>query len=387
MNEALAANLAAHFKSVNGVAPRLFFAPGRVNIIGEHTDYNDGYVLPAALDLATYVAAAPRDDRRLLLHARASAQSAEFDLDEAHPTRRGDWSDYARGVVTMLQRAGVSVGGATLLIDGDLPMGSGLSSSASFEVAIALALTHLVGVDMDRSELARLCQRAENDFVGMRCGIMDQLIVCRAQKGAALLLDCRTLEARAIPIDPAVRLIVCDSGVRHTLAGSEYNLRRRDCETAVALLARVLPGLKALRDLSLDQLATHAHVLPPTVFRRARHVVSENWRTLFAAAALESGRLEECGRMIDASHDSLRDDYEVSCAELDRLVDAARDLPGVYGARMMGGGFGGCTINLVAAEQAESFMAAMGEACADEDGAPPAMFCCSPGPCASEIHL
>jgi galactokinase len=339
MNEALAANLAAHFKSVNGVAPRLFRAPGRVNLIGEHTDYNEGFVLPAAIGLSTYVAAAPRADERLVVQARGLAQAAEFDLNEASPTPRGEWSDYARGVALELQRAGVALSGATLLVDGDLPLGAGLSASASFEVAVALALSRLAGVEISPLELAQLCQRAENEFVGMRCGLMDQFIICCAQAGAATLLDCRTLEARAIPIDSGTRLIVCDSGVRHTLAGSEYNLRRRDCETAVALLSPVLPSIRALRDVTLDQLQAHAALLPHDVFRRARHVVSENWRTLFAAAALEAGRLDECGRMMNASHESLRSDYEASCPELDVLVDAARTSPGVYGARMMGGGF------------------------------------------------
>jgi galactokinase len=382
MNEALAANLAAHFRSMHGVAPRLFRAPGRVNLIGEHTDYNDGYVLPAAIGLATYVAAAPRDDSRLLLQARGLAQAADFDLNETDPKPRGDWSDYARGVALELQRAGVTLVGAALLIDGDLPLGAGLSASASFEVATALALTRLAGVEIAGVELAKLCQRAENEFVGMRCGIMDQFIVACAQGGAATLLDCRTLAARAIAIDPAARLIVCDSGVRHALAGSEYNLRRRDCETAVGLLKGVLPGVRALRDVSPAELEAKAAALPPQIYRRARHVVGENWRTLFAAAALEAGRLDECGRMMNASHASLRDDYEVSCPELDALVEAARALPGVYGARMMGGGFGGCTINLVAEDCAEEFFDAMGAAFGDES---PAMFCCTPVAGAAEI--
>jgi len=387
MNKALVANLAAHFKSFNGAAPRLFRAPGRVNVIGEHTDYNDGYVLPAAIDLATYVAAAPRADRQLALHARAFAEAAEFDLDDANPTPRGDWSDYARGVAILLQRGGARLSGATLLIDGDLPMGAGLSASASLEVAVALALTRLAGLDLPRDALAKICQRAENEFVGMRCGIMDQFVICAAQAGSALLLDCRSLETRPVSLGADARLIICDSGVRHELANSEYNLRRRDCETAVALLSRALPGISALRDVSLEQLKANEPLLPQTIYRRARHVVSENWRTLFAAAALESGRLEECGRMMNASHDSLRDDYEVSCDELDQLVDAALALPGVYGARMMGGGFGGCTINLVAAERAEEFMEALADACRDEADLAPPMLCCSPGAGAQEIDI
>jgi galactokinase len=382
MNEALAANLAAHFKSMHGVTPRLFRAPGRVNLIGEHTDYNDGYVLPAAIGLATYVAAAPQEEPRLMLQARGLAQAAAFDLNDANPKPRGDWSDYARGVALELQRAGVRLSGAALLIDGDLPLGAGLSASASFEVATALALSRLAGVEIASVELAKLCQRAENEFVGVRCGVMDQFIVACAQAGAATLLDCRTLAARPIAIDPAARLIVCDSGVRHALAGGEYNLRRRDCETAVGLLKGILPGVTALRDVSPAQLEVKAAVLPAEIYRRARHVVSENWRTLFAAAALEEGRLDECGRMMNASHASLRDDYEVSCPELDALVEAARALPGVYGARMMGGGFGGCTINLVAENCAEEFFDAMGAAFGEES---PAMFCCAPVAGAAEI--
>lgn len=386
MASTIAADLIARFRRLFGAEPRLFRAPGRVNLIGEHTDYNDGFVMPAALDLATCTAIAPRRDRRLRVHSLAFAATVEFDLDDPRPKPRGDWSDYVRGVAIMLERAGHRLTGGDLMIDGDLPMGSGLSASAALEVSAGYALlANASNIDIDSIELAKCCQRAENEFVGMRCGIMDQFISCRGIEGHALLLDCRSLAARPVRIDPRARLVICNTMVHHELASSEYNLRREDCERAVALLSGPLGGIKALRDVTAAQLAEYAALLPKAAFRRARHVIGENKRVLKAAAALEAGDLTLCGKMMNESHLSLRDDYEVSCPELDAMVDLASGVEGVFGSRMTGGGFGGCTVNLVEAGAVDRFAAVIGKAYRDATGLTPSIFRCSPGPGAGPV--
>lgn len=387
MNEALVRALAASFRSLYAREPLLFRAPGRINLIGEHTDYNDGFVLPAAIELATYVAIAAREDRRICVKSQQFERDFAFDLDAAPAPRAGDWSDYARGVALVLERAGRRLRGADLLIDSDLPMGAGLSASAAFEVAVGLALATVAGATIAPVELALLCQRAENEFVGAQCGVMDQFISCSGVAGSALLLDCRSLEARPVAIDSSARLLVCDTMVRHQIAIGDYNLRRRECASAVARLSAALPGLSALRDVSEEELAEHAALLPPPLERRARHVVTENARTLRAAHALDEGDLVECGRLMNASHASLRDDYEVSCKELDIMVEAAQGLPGVYSARMMGGGFGGCTINLVAANEAEQVTEQVATAYRDATGVVPKIFSCIAGAGAGPVIL
>lgn len=385
MTATIAAQLIARFGRLFGAAPRLFRAPGRVNLIGEHMDYNDGFVMPAALDLATYAAIAPRRDRRLWVHSLAFAATVEFDLDDPEPEPRGDWSDYVRGVAIMLERAGHRLTGVNLMIDGDLPMGAGLSASAALEVSVGYALAQMSNVDVDLIELAKLCQQAENEFVGMRCGIMDQFISCCGIEGCVLLLDCRSLAARPVRIDPRTRLVICNTMVHHELASSEYNLRRQDCERAVALLSGPLGGVRALRDVTPERLAERATLLPETVFRRARHVISENNRVLEAAAALEAGDLILCGRMMNESHASLRDDYEVSCPELDLMVELASGVEGVFGSRMTGGGFGGCTVSLVETGAVDRFAAIIGKAYRNATGLTPSIFCCSPGPGAGPV--
>jgi galactokinase len=295
-------------------------APGRVNLIGEHTDYNDGFVLPCAIDRFTVVEAEPRNDRTM--HVESLGESDDFALDSVE--RTGTWRDYVRGVVERLQLEG----GATLRIESDVPRGAGLSSSASLEVAVARALSELGG-----EELALLCRRAENEFVGVQSGIMDQFAVTLCRAGHALLLDCRDLSYRHIPIPDAAAIVVCDSHVRRKLTDSGYNQRRADCEAAAAEL-----GLASLRDATLDQV----YGMP-----RARHVVSENERTLRAAAALESGDCETFGELMNASHASMRDDFEIVPPELDALAAATRAVHGCYGSRLTGGGFGGCTVSFV----------------------------------------
>ena len=367
------------FRRTFGGEARLYRAPGRVNLIGEHTDYNDGFVLPAALEQCAWAAAAARPDRRLRARSTRVGETVEFDLDDPAARRRRDWSDYVHGVALMLQRDGYRLIGADLLIDSDVPVGGGLSSSAALEVSTGYALLACAGSEIDRTRLALCCQRAENEFVGMRCGIMDQFASCYGAADRALLIDCRSLERRLAPIDASVRLVICNSMVRHELAVSEYNRRREQCEEGVAWLSKALPGIRALRDITLDDLARHGGALSDVIFRRCRHVVAENDRVLRAVAALEAGQVEEFGRLMNESHASLRDDYEVSCRELDVLAETARRLDGVLGARMTGGGFGGCTVNLVRAEAAERFVAGVAEGYAAAVGIIPEVLVCRPG--------
>ncbi|PPD44472.1 MAG: galactokinase [Methylocystis sp.] len=380
------AELSLSFERRYGATPLLFRAPGRVNLIGEHTDYNDGFVLPAALDLATFVAIAPRTDRLIKVHSANLDRSFTFDLDVAQERRR-DWSDYVRGVAVELGATGHRLPGADIAIWSTLPMGSGLSASAALEVAVGYALMSVAGEPIDRLELAKASQSAENAFVGMRCGIMDQYISCHGIEGCALLLDCRSLEATPIRIDSRARIVVANTMVHHQLAGSAYNERRLDCEQAVAILYKAIDGVAALRDIDTAQLEMHAHLLPGRIARRARHVVTENARTLEMAAALEAGALETSGRLMNASHASLRDDYEVSCPELDLMVDLARGAPGAYGARMTGGGFGGCVVSLVEATAAESFAARVAPAYEKETGLAPVIFSCFPAAGAGSVAI
>lgn len=334
-----------------GQAPRVFRAPGRVNLIGEHTDYNDGFVMPAALDFASLIAAAPRDDARLVLRSTHFDEEVSYPLEDGAARKAGHWSDYMRGVAVVLRGEGFPIGGATLMLEGNVPMGAGLSSSASVEVATALALLTLSGVTLSRPRIAQLCQRAENEFVGMRCGIMDQFISACGQSGHALMLDCRSLESRLLPLASDARIVICNSMVRHELTGGEYNERRQACEEGARRL-----GLRALRDATPHDVEK---LDDPLLRQRCRHVVSENLRVEEAARALTSGALERFGELMLQSHESLRDDYQVSCAELDTLVELARPLPGVYGARMTGGGFGGCTVNLVRDQDVPAFLDAI----------------------------
>jgi len=366
--------------------PHVYRAPGRVNLIGEHTDYNDGFVLPAALELATYAAASARPDRRLRVRSLLMDETLEFDLDEVDPKPRKDWSDYVRGVAVMLARAGHRLAGVDMMLWSDVPVGGGLSSSAALEVAVGYALLSESKLDVDLTALALTGQRAENEFVGMRCGIMDQFIACHGAAGHALLLDCRSLDWRLVPIDPKARLMICNSMVRHSHAAGEYNSRRHDCEEGVRLLSKALPGIKALRDVSIDQLERHAELLSPVVYRRCRHIVTENDRTVRAADALEAGDLALFGRLMAESHASMRDDFEITCSEIDVMVEIASRIPGVFGARMTGGGFGGCTISLVEASAVEGFKQGVANAYRDATGLDPTIFTCSPGAGVSTVR-
>jgi galactokinase len=350
----LADRLAARFSALFGGTPRVYRAPGRVNLIGEHTDYNDGFVLPAALELSAWVAATPRTDGRLVVQSDTVSERREWNL-EPEPRPGGGWGDYVLGVAVMLRREGHADGGATLLVASDVPLGAGLSSSAALEVAVATTLVDVAGRRLDPTTTAMLCQRVENEFVGARVGIMDQFVACHARPHTALLLDCRSLGSRAVPVPSGVRLVACNTMVRHDHAGGEYNRRRAECERGVAILRTRQPTVASLRDVDPITLEAHRAELPDEIFRRCRHVVTENGRVLRMAAALEQSDLAAIGPLMAESHRSLRDDYEVSCPELDAMVEAAA-MPGVYGARMTGGGFGGCTVNLVDAEAVDEFM-------------------------------
>jgi galactokinase len=339
-----------------GREPRLFRAPGRVNLIGEHTDYNEGFVLPMAIDRETVVAAAPRKDRQVRAFSLNLNEAVEFDLDHPGPPQRGLWLDYLEGVAQALEQTGARLQGADLMIFSDVPTGAGLSSSAALEVSVGLALSCISGRDVDGVTLALSGQRAEHEYVGTKCGIMDQFVAALGQAGHALLIDCRSLIATPVTLDTTrVAVVICDTHIKHELSDSEYNVRRRECERGVEILQEVLPGIRALRDVTIEDFERHRERLPEPVRRRCRHVITEDERTLNAVVALRRGDLEEMGRLMGQSHRSLRDDYEVSCAELDLLVEIAGNFPDCLGARMTGGGFGGSTVNLVRREALSEF--------------------------------
>jgi galactokinase len=377
--------LQQRFRALYGDEARIYRAPGRVNLIGEHTDYNDGFVMPAAIDFSTWVAIAPRNDRRLAIYSQNFSESIEFDLDEADPHALGHWSDYVRGVAVMLERSGYRLQGAAMLINGEVPIGSGLSSSAAIEVASGLALVGNSHLTVDRLALAKLCQRAENEFVGMRCGIMDQFISCFGHAGQALMLDCRSLEYRLLPLPPDLRLVICNTMVKHELAAGQYNARRAECEAGVRHLASALPNVRALRDVTMADLQQYGSDLPEVIYKRCRHVISENARVIEAAAALDRRDLVAFGQLMAESHRSLRDDYEVSCAELDIMVELAGQVEGVYGARMTGGGFGGCTVNLVKDDSVADFQPSVALGYQQATGITPDIYVCVAAEGAEEI--
>jgi galactokinase len=351
-----ARTVAERFRAVYGTSPSgLFRAPGRVNLIGEHTDYNDGFVMPVAIDFSCYSAIRSRSDRTLSVYSQQFQENIEFNLDRLVGPPKKHWTDYVRGVAAVLRDEGYPLKGADLLIDGQVPIGSGLSSSASIEVSSALALTSLGGITVPLGTLARLCQRAENAYTGARCGIMDQFVSCFGRQDQALLLDCRSLEMTYLALPPNVRLVICNTMVRHELAAGEYNERRASCERSIEAIRKFLPNIRALRDLTLEDLEKYGSLLSEIDFRRCRHVITENARVIDAKEALRHVDLARFGQLMYQSHNSLNHDYEVSCRELNLMVSLARNLPGVYGARMTGGGFGGCTINLVEREAVTEF--------------------------------
>ena len=374
-----------HFRKLFGDHPRIFRAPGRVNLIGEHTDYNDGFVMPAAVGFSTYVAIAARPDRKLAIHSEEFSGNFEFDLDKLPEQRTGAWCDYVLGVASVLRQRGLKLGGANLLVHGEVPIGAGLSSSAALEVASALALMSMGNVQLPLTEVALICRRAENSFVGARVGIMDQFVACMGKAGHALLLDCRSLEFQFVPIPAGIELVVCNTMTKHDLATGAYNTRREECEEGVRYFAKWNSEVRALRDVSLELLDQHIHELPATIGKRCSHVVRENQRTLDAARAFAEDDLIHVGRLMRESHESLRDLYEVSCRELDIMVEAAEGLPGFCGGRMTGGGFGGCTINLVRQEDAENFAKQIAERYRLKAAIQPQVYLCTAEAGAGEL--
>lgn len=374
-----ASELARKFQSRFGTQCEVYRAPGRVNLIGEHTDYNEGFVLPAAIEFSCWTAIQAREDRKLVVYSENFDETAEAHLDTLPARGGGKWFDYPMGVARALEREGKRLSGANLYIRGEVPFGAGLSSSAAVEVCVGYALLNSAKLPFDLWELARLSQRAENEFVGARCGIMDQFISCFGRAGHALLLDCRSLVFEPVPIPREVHLVICNTMVKHELSFGEYNARREECEEAVRRLRGVMPEIRALRDATAGQLEQHRGRLGEKLYRRSLHVVTENDRARRAAAALKAGDLSAVGPLFAGSHRSLRDNYEVSCPELDLMVELAEGLPGVRGARMTGGGFGGCTINLVDAAHSHEFRSAIAEKYAAKTGLRPEVYICKAG--------
>jgi galactokinase len=345
--------MASLSESLNHAAS--FAAPGRVNLIGEHTDYSGGFVMPAAINFRTIATIRPRPDAKIVLHSANLFSTAEYRADQLPKAARHDWSDYPMGVAWSLAERGIRLPGFELSIRGDVPLGAGLSSSASIVVSTALALLSVAGAELPMVQIALACQRAENGFVGAKSGIMDQFISCAGEQDHALILDCRSLEYRALPIPPDVLIVVCNSMVKHSHAAGEYNQRRGEVEEGTRILRERRPGIELLRDATEAELTAAQGLMPENVFRRCRHILTENKRVQLAAEALERRDLVFFGQLMREAQLSIRDDFEASCREIDILVDIASQLPGCYGARMTGGGFGGCTVNLVAQTQAASF--------------------------------
>jgi len=349
------------FRKLYNEHPLVVRSPGRVNLIGEHTDYNEGYVLPAAIDKAIYFAIAPRGDVRCRIHALDLKEVFDFDLSRLESSARG-WPNYLTGIVDQMIKGGRRLRGFHCAFGGDIPIGAGLSSSAALETGFAFALNSLFELNIDNLSLVRLAQQSENEFVGVRCGIMDQYANIFGEQNSVIRLDCRSLESRLYPFNfSSVSIVLFDTGVSHSLASTEYNLRREECAEGVRVIRRAFPRVTHLRDVNSAMIHEFEGEMKPEIFRRCKYVIEENERVLHAATALEQNDLSTFGSLMNSSHEGLRDDYEVSCVELDFLVDAVKSSPNVYGARMMGGGFGGCTINLIENDEIERINAQVAE--------------------------
>lgn len=377
-----------------GEKPRVFRAPGRVNLIGEHTDYNDGFVLPIAIDREVMVAASACSSHLASIGSIDYDQSATFRITGLKPGSDGGWltppapgwAAYPAGVAWSLCDAGFEPSGIDAVFTSNVPIGSGLSSSAAVEVAFAIAWEHLSGFVLRRPDMARVCQRAENEYVGVKCGIMDQMISAMGKAGHALLIDCRDLSSQHVPLPDNCSVIVGDTKVERSLASSAYNERRAQCEEAVRIFQKHDGAIRALRDVTPEFISQHEDELPDVVRKRARHVVSENARTLLSVEALKRGDLATFGRAMIASHASLRDDYEVSCRELDAMVEAALRVEGVIGARMTGGGFGGCAVSLVRNDAVERYLNEVPAAYKKAAGIEPAVYVCQAADGASVVR-
>jgi galactokinase len=363
-----------------GAKPEIFAAPGRVNIIGEHTDYAEGFVMPAAIDFATLAGISPRSDGKVVIYSENFKEQREFDAAALPAERSRHWSDYPLGVLSILAGEGHTIPALSLSIWSDVPLGSGLSSSAAIEVATAIAVLSLIGVSYPGPVLARLCQRSENEFVRSACGIMDQFISANGKKDHALLLDCRDLSYKLAPIPADVALVIANTMVKHAVTGGEYTSRRAQVEEAAAVIGRHRPEVKFLRDATLGDLEKWGDEMSAEAVKRARHVISENERTVEAAEALgqlqNSNERKKLGRLMAEAHWSYSHDFEASCEEADAMVELAQDLPGLIGARLTGGGFGGCTVNLVEAAHAKEFAAELGRRYETRTGIQPQIHIC-----------
>jgi galactokinase len=356
--------------------PQVFVAPGRVNLIGEHTDYAEGFVMPAAINFATLAGISPRADGKIAIYSENYGEEKIFEAAALPTSAAKHWSDYPLGVVSILAGQGNTIPGFSLSLWGDVPLGSGLSSSASVEVATAVAVISLIGVRYPGPVLARLCQRAENEFVGANCGIMDQFISANGAEDHALLLDCRDLSYKLAPIPANVALVIANTMVKHAISGGEYTSRRAEVEAACAVIASHRSGVKFLRDCTVEDLEKWGPEMTPNSLKRARHVITENARAVAAADALIRRDLPELGRLMAEAHESYSKDFEASCEEADAMVALAQDLPGLIGARLTGGGFGGCTINLVEQSHAAEFVQELGERYTGQIGIVPQIHIC-----------
>lgn len=371
---------AAFTQRFSGAPSFVARGPGRVNLIGEHTDYNEGFVLPCALPFDVLIAARPRADETVVLHSLNFDADASFPLDDIEQTGPR-WAQYVKGVAWAMQQEGLTLRGLDMVIEGDVPVGSGLSSSAALEMAACTAFAHAGGLELDGPRKARIGKKVENEFIGVPSGIMDQFISAMGRAGHALFLDCRDLSHDHIPFDTeaaGLALVVADTAKRRALAESVYGDRVRECAEAVKILAQFLPGIQSLRDVTFDQFQVYQPKLPDVIRRRARHVVTENARVLGSVDALRFGAIEGLGAMMNASHDSLRDDYEVTGEHLDAMVEESRKIPGVLGSRMTGAGFGGCTVTLLRAEALEQFLAEVPARYKERTGVDPALYPVAP---------
>jgi galactokinase len=357
---------------------RAFAAPARVNLIGEHTDYTGGLVMPMAIDFATVAVVSPREDGRAVFYSANYREEALFEVASLGRVPGGHWSDYPAGVLWSLQQEGIKLPGFSLSLSGNVPLGAGLSSSASVEVATAVALLGLAEVTLPLEKVATLCRRAENEYVGAKSGIMDQFVVAGAVEHRAMMLDCRSLGFELLPLPDQIRVVICNSMVKHAVATGEYGSRRDEVEAGQAVLQREFKEIELLRDATLEELEACRGKMSAASFARCKHIITENGRVLEARKALLADDLEQFGTLMIEAHRSMRDDFEASCVEVDSLVEIAARQPGCFGARITGGGFGGCTVNIVDADQAEQFVVAVQREYAEVAGIEAECFICAP---------
>lgn len=368
-----------------GTPQSAFQAPGRVNLIGEHTDYTGGLVMPAAIDFNTVAVMTPAKNGASVLYASNLQKEFHFDVNGLPEKPKHDWTDYPIGVLWSLRQSGVTVPQFTMTLEGDVPLGAGLSSSASIEVAVAFAALALAGKSMPLTEIALACKRAENGFVGAQSGIMDQYIACCGVKDHALVIDTRDLTSQPEPLPANVRLVICNSMVKHSHAGGEYNARRAEVDEGTRAVRSINPAIRELRDATLADLEKAHASMSENAYRRCRHIITENARVKEAAAALSSGNMKRMGQLMAEAHASYRDDFAASCPEVDLLVELAAAQPGIIGARLTGGGFGGCTVNLVEAARAEAFRKGIHDAYLERAGIDADIYLCQAAAGASEL--